>query len=445
MNGSMAMLLVAVATSAVFHCAADPQNSNSVATPRSVALVVQNHTSDAPTLPMSALADTLASRLTGDTLSVVDPQNVIGTNQNRTAKGEKMPEVPVRELGLILKTDGVVTASVQEFSGEDILFEGKAVAHTLKVRLALNLMDTATGKNVCGIDGVEFSENVTTENLKSNTATLYEGLMHQAAAKAAVQFLAKVKSSDWRQTTTAMLDVFFGCNVPGADVQIDGLSRGTCPMQLKVSPGVHSVLVSYPPYYYNFERVAHLDQEGQMFKVVLQLTPEGEEQRNRALKYAKDMAALNNEQRTADFEYERDMAELEADKNLSGLEYDKKKLELENKRETQRIELEKKRKNIDIEIAENAELFKKQLAFIDANLEQYKLSGETKDYVCRKLADGVATCWGNSYGRIAITEGTADNIRFALPSTGADDLTVPTDPEAAIQAFHKLLMKRCGR
>ena len=33
--------------------------------PRRVALVVQNHTSDAPTLPMAAFADTLTSRLSG--------------------------------------------------------------------------------------------------------------------------------------------------------------------------------------------------------------------------------------------------------------------------------------------------------------------------------------------------------------------------------------------
>ena len=111
--------------------------------PRKVALVVQNHTSDAPTLPMAAFADTLTARLSGNTLRIVNPHNVIGVNQNRTAKGEVMPEASVQEIGRMLGADGVVTASIQEFTGEDIGVP--AIAHTLKVRLALNLADTATG------------------------------------------------------------------------------------------------------------------------------------------------------------------------------------------------------------------------------------------------------------------------------------------------------------
>ena len=67
-----------------------------LAAPRRVALVVQNHTSDAPTLPMAAFADTLASRLSGSTIRIVNPHNVIGVNQNRSATGEAMLQ-PVLE------------------------------------------------------------------------------------------------------------------------------------------------------------------------------------------------------------------------------------------------------------------------------------------------------------------------------------------------------------
>ncbi len=56
-----------VATSATLS-AADAQSQVPPAAPRKVALVVQNHTSDAPTLPMAAFADTLTSRLSGKTL-----------------------------------------------------------------------------------------------------------------------------------------------------------------------------------------------------------------------------------------------------------------------------------------------------------------------------------------------------------------------------------------
>ena len=412
------------------------------AAPRKVALVVQNHTSDAPTLPMAAFADTLTARLSGGTFRVVNPHNVIGVNQNRTARGEVMPDASAQEIGRMLGADGVVTASIQEFTGEDIGVP--AIAHSLKVRLALNLVDAATGETVCGVDGVKISKNYTAEKMKSDTATLYEGLMHAAAAKAAESLLAKVASANWDPAAAKLLGVFFGCNVLGADVQIDGLSYGTCPAQLALTPGVHNLLVSYPPYYFKFERRAMFNQEGQTFKIVLQLTPAGEEQRDRALKYAQDMASMKNAQRADDLEYERKKQELDGMRNELGLEYEKKKLELENERKMKRFELERKKKALESEIAERCELFKKQLELADAMLSRYELSGEADDYVRKTIAEGTSVYWKNSFGRIAITEGSADNIDFATPSTDAGDLLVPPAPGDIVKDIRKLLMEKPG-
>ena len=391
------------------------------AAPRKVALVVQNHTSDMPNLPMAALADTLAARLSGRTFLVVNPHNVIGVNQNRTAAGETMPEASAQEIGRMLNADGVVTASVQEFTGEDI--GAPAVAHTLKVRLALNLADAATGATVCGIDGVEFSKNYTAEKVKADTATLYEGLMHNAAAKAAEKFLAKVADAGWEPGSLKLLDVFFGCNVLGADIQIDGQSYGTCPAQISVTPGAHSLLISYPPYYYDFKRRALFNQDGQTYKVVLQIKPEGEAQRNRGLEYETKLVELKKAQ-----------LELEKMKNDNSADYEKKKLALE-----------KERKSVEVEQVERCELFKKQLELADAMLDRYELSGEADDYVRKTVAEGTAVYWKNSFGRIAITEGSADNIEFATPSTDAGDLAVPPNPKDIGEGLQKLLMKRVGR
>jgi len=341
------------------------------ATPRKVALVVQNHTSDALTLPMAAFADTLTSRLSGKTFRIVNPHNVIGVNQNRTAQGEAMPEASAQEIGRMTGADGVITASIQEFTGEDIGVP--AIAHTLKVRLALNLADAATGETICGLDGVEFSKNYTAEKVKSDTATLYEGLMHLAAANASEKFLAKVASVGWEQNAAKTIDVFFGCNVLGADVQIDGLSYGTCPTQLALTPGVHKVLVSYPPYYYEFNRRAMFNQDGQTFKVVLQITKEGERERR------------------------------------------------------------------------SGALFEKQLALADAMLGRYRDSGATDDYVRKTIADGTAVYWKNSFGRIAITDGFADNIQFATPVTKTGDVSVPPKPDEIAQGLKALLMSGAGQ
>ncbi len=395
--------------------------SVALAAPRRVALVVQNHTSDAPTLPMAAFADTLTARLSGPTFRVVNPHNVFGVNQNRTAAGEAMPEASAQEIGRMLGVEGVVTASIQEFTGEDIGVP--VVAHTLKVRLALNLADAATGDTVCGVDGVEFSKNYTVEKVKSDTATLYEGLLHAAAAKAADRFLAKVSAAGWEPGAVKPLRVFFGCNVLGADIQIDGQSYGTCPAQISVTPGSHSLLVSYPPYYYDFKRRVMFNQEGQTYKVVLQLTPGGEGQRNRSLEYETKLVALKKEQ-----------YKLEKAKNNDAVDYEKKKLALE-----------KERKSIEAEQAERCELFKKQLELADAMLDRYELSGEADDYVRKTIAEGTAVYWKNSFGRIAITEGAADNIEFATPSTDAADLAVPPNPKDIGEGLQKLLMKKTGR
>ena len=91
-----------------------------VAAPRRVALIVQNHCSGNVQPPMSALADTLAASLTADGLSVVIPANSIGTMQNTSAAGESMPKASAKELGSILGVDGILTASVQEFTSESI-------------------------------------------------------------------------------------------------------------------------------------------------------------------------------------------------------------------------------------------------------------------------------------------------------------------------------------
>ena len=397
-----AVFLAAVATSA----------------PRKVALVVQNHTSDAPMLPMAAFANTLTSRLSGSAIRIVNPHNVIGVNQNRSAQGEAMPEVSAQEIGRMLGVDGVVTASIQEFTGEDIGVP--AIAHTLKVRLALNLADAATGETVCGIDGVEFSKNYTAEKVKSDTATLYEGVMHSAAAKGAEKLLAKVAVSGWEPGAAKTINVFFGCNVLGADVQIDGLSYGTCPAQIEVTPGSHNLLVSYPPYYYEFKRRAIFNQDGQTYKVVLQLTPDGEVQRTRTLEYEMKRTELD-----------KALAKIEKAKNDNVAEYEKKKLALE-----------REKKAIDVDEKERVELFAKQLELADAMLERYGKSGETDDFVRRTIADGTAVYWKNSYGRIAITSGTANKIDFATPATDMGDIVYPPDPGDIGKGLKNLLMHK---
>jgi hypothetical protein len=377
------------------------------AAPCKVALVVQNHCSGDIQPPMAALADTLTASLTASGLSVVNPANAIGTTQNSSPRGETMPQVSAKELGNILGVDGVITASVQEFTSESIGVP--PVAYRLKTRLTLTLFDCATGGSVCGTGMQNYSENFTVEQMKGDNATLFEGFFYASAEKCAAKFLDKYAAYAWGPQSSKTVNVFFGCNVLGADIQIDGLSYGTCPAHVTITPGVHKLKVSYPPYYFDFKRDTLFKADGQTYAVVLQITPEGERQREGALEYEKKLLELKNVSRDGDLEYE------------------------------------KKKKSLEVEQKERGELFQKQLELADAMLERYQLSGDADDYVRKTIAEGTAVYWKNSFGRIAITEGTADKIEFATPSTDAGDLSVPPDPTEIGDGLQKFLMKRGGK
>lgn len=388
-------------------------------------LVVQNHVSDDFRKPLSNLGDRISSALSGDIFNVIDPNDNVGDNLNCGPWGENLPDSSAVRLAENLDAKVLIKASVVEASVVGIGVP--AVAQRVTMTLNLSAKRVPSGATVVAIDPVTVLNTVTTEVLSQNSDGVYSDLVKSLVKKASEQFLQKASKTSWKLDASETISVFFGCNVLGADVQIDGLSLGTCPGEFKVSPGIHNVLVSYPPYYQEFRRQAKLTENGQTFKIVLQITPEGEKQR---------MGALD---------YERKRAELELWKHDSELDIDAKGLDVEKKKRELDFEFEKRRKALERELAEGSELFKKQLELADAMLKRYALSGETDDYVRKTLADGTSIYWQNSFGRIAITDGEAGNIEFATPATDTGDLAVPPNPKDIGEGLQKLLMKRVGR
>ncbi len=396
--------------------------SAAFAEPRSVALIVQNHCSGGVEPPLSQLADRLASKLTTPELSLDIPANSIGASQNTKPVGEKMPPESAKELAQSLGKEGVLIASVQRFTAKT-LSDPTITAHRISVSMTLTLYDAVTGGSVCSASLDNMGKTLDDADAKTNTSLLFEEALLEAADKVAQKFLREYGRANWEPAPVKKVKVFFGCNVLGARVKIDGQSYGTCPMELDVTVGMHKLNVSYPPYYFDFEEeFAKFEVDGQTYKVVLQINELGEEQRNRALEYETKLVELNKSQ-----------LELEKIKADNSVDYEKKKLSLE--REKRSIEAERK---------ERCALFKKQLELADAMLDRYELSGEADDYVRKTIAKGTAVYWKNSFGRIAITDGSADNIEFATPSTDAGDLAVPPSPKDIGEGLQKLLMKRIG-
>ena len=389
------------------------------AAPRSAVLYVQNRCSGETRPPLGQVAQWIANGIAGnsDDISVIMPDHAI-PDLKATDRG-----ISVKALGENLNgAEGVLVASVQRFSYKKIPGHDKESKYRLSVGMTLTLYDRE-GKTVPTAtasfgerDG--YSKTYSEDDMEANSALLHEKFLEEASNKLAGKFLHSFDPSKWPAAASIKLNVFFGCNVLGAVVKIDGLSCGTCPAQLALSPGVHKVLVSYPPYYYEFRQDAAFNQEGQTYKVVLQLTPDGEAQRNRTLEYEMKRTELD-----------KALVELEKTKNDNAAEYEKKKLALE--REKKAIEGDEK---------ERVELFAKQLELADAMLERYGKSGDADDYVRRTVADGTAVYWKNSYGRIAITSGTANKIDFATPATDVGDIVYPPDPGDIGKGLKNLLM-----
>ena len=350
-----------------------------VATPARCLLVVNNRCTNIETLPLNSIAATLEASLAGDRFTLVNPMTALGDGASADSP---------RAMAQKLDCDFILTATIQQFVGESI--GTPAVANKLKVRLSLNLAKAATGDTVCGIMNSEYSKNYSIERLNEDNANLFEDVLHGALASVSKQFLKKAEAAKIVAPEAAICKVFFGCNVLGADIQIDGSSYGTLPVEVKVAPGVHRIEVSYPPYYFPFERREAKLFDGQTFACVLQLTDAG-----RALKEA-----------------------------------DRKMLNEQN--------------GIDDTRIERSELFKKQLALANELLGRYKDSGATDDYVRKTVADGVSVYWKNSHGRIAITDGKAEKIEFATPKTTTNDPVVVPDTGNALKSLREILNGKGG-
>ena len=166
------------------------------ATVRKVALVVQNHAAPGAEIPLMALTDALTAKLSGCGLQVINPYNAIGVNLNRTAAGEKMPEVSAMEIARKLKADGAITASVLEF-----LDSASDTTHQYSIRIVLNLADAWSGATVVEGETVEKSSPYYADDLvRRKKAKLLNDLMYAAAEECAKRLKNNPEVKTWRPT-----------------------------------------------------------------------------------------------------------------------------------------------------------------------------------------------------------------------------------------------------
>jgi len=176
------------------------KSSSDAPSPRKVALIVQNHAGQGASIPFMALTDALTAKLSGCGLQVVNPYNSVGVNQNRTAPGEKTPEVSAMELAKQLKADGAVTASVLELL--DSTIGTPPVMHQFSIRITLNLANAWTGATVCeGVRVEKSSLKYTNNQVSQNRLKYLSDLMYTAADECAVQLKKSPGFREWMKTS----------------------------------------------------------------------------------------------------------------------------------------------------------------------------------------------------------------------------------------------------
>ena len=220
-----------------------------LADPVKALLVVQNHIGAECLIKLPNLATRLSAALSGEIFEVIDPNDVIGEDLNRSVKGETMPLSSATRLAENLGAAALITASIDDIS--EVTVGSPALVKQLSVTMTMQAKRVPSGGGTAGIEVTALSRKYTVADMKQNQGVIYAQLISQICKSAVQQFLPQVAKVEWRAAGQKVM-VAFGCNYPGADVSIDGVSYGTAgtigeaPLQVPVSPGIHNLIVTYP-------------------------------------------------------------------------------------------------------------------------------------------------------------------------------------------------------
>lgn len=246
-------------------------------------LIVQNHTGHETTpFALSTLGDWLQTALGESAFSVVNPNDVIGTEQNTGPWGEKMPESSATRLAENLDAPLLMTASVTSARVREIGGTSPGWQAILEFTLAAKAVPG--GESVVSVTAAARSKKEASElAFRRKAENTWSEVAKEAAFSAAKTLRSKYKESGAPAFAGAeTVQVIVSANVAGANVRIDGISYGTvggAPKAFAVTKGLHNLEIAYPGLV-GFKDLVKI-QEGTTFAVVLALTPEGEAARKK--------------------------------------------------------------------------------------------------------------------------------------------------------------------
>ncbi|MBR6470863.1 MAG: hypothetical protein IKS83_03620 [Victivallales bacterium] len=189
-----------------------------------VVLIVQNHAAPGVEIPMMALTDALAAKLSGRGFQVINPYDNVGYDQNRSVVGEETPEVSAVRLAQQLGADGLVTVSVLEFL-DTKLGGNPPVLHQYSVRVSVSLADANSGAVICGEPIRRKSPKYTNNQDAANRLEYLGELLHDTAGECATKLEENPAAYAWR-ASLAQSSVAAVGQLPGG---VQRASRVTLP------------------------------------------------------------------------------------------------------------------------------------------------------------------------------------------------------------------------
>lgn len=257
----------------------------SAARPVRAVLVVQNHAGDEFSKPLSNVGSRLRAKLAGKRFAVIEPNDRVGTEQNRGPDGEPLPPSSAVNLALASEGELLLTASVDEASVDTIGTPGPRQRQFAQMTMTIAAVQLPLGESVVAETFTAKSDSVPTEMLSVRADALYNQTVQRLVDGAAAKFLAACETADdWANVTVPeYVVVGFGCNLPGANVLLDGLSRGTAGgpgapvLKVRTWRGIHHVRIE-SDFMRPFETEALLE-DGTSFLAVLKENDEGRQRR----------------------------------------------------------------------------------------------------------------------------------------------------------------------
>ena len=120
-----------------------------VADPVKALLVVQNHSAVKDAAVLSAMGDLFVSAIGDELFEIINPNDVVGEEQNVGPWGEKMPSSSAVRLAESCGADVLLTASVTDISRRDI--GAPAIAASVVVTWSVAAKRVPGGGSICSV------------------------------------------------------------------------------------------------------------------------------------------------------------------------------------------------------------------------------------------------------------------------------------------------------